>query len=139
MSSGSGDTSAPTKLAVLVNSASFAESQPVWSPDGTRLAYVSNSDGDKEIYVVTIDLQGEISMSVLRFLRIILMILTFEMLLAISFSSSSQSDGLNYLSVDVNADNSMFVTYVRQRGLLIKDINNQNILYDIEGEYPFWR
>ena len=29
--------------------------QPSWSPDGTRLAFVSDRDGNKEIYVMNAD------------------------------------------------------------------------------------
>jgi Tol biopolymer transport system component len=49
------DNSPPVALGSLVNGATSNERQPVWSPDGTKLAYVSDRDGDKEIYVVTID------------------------------------------------------------------------------------
>jgi TolB protein len=32
----------------------------VWSPDGTRLAYVSEQDGNREIYVLRVDEQGPV-------------------------------------------------------------------------------
>jgi uncharacterized protein (TIGR02145 family) len=34
---------------------SARDSHPAWSPDGTRLAFVSDRDGDKEIYVMNAD------------------------------------------------------------------------------------
>ena len=36
----------------------FSDSEPAWSPDGTRLAFSSDRDGNREIYVVTTDGSG---------------------------------------------------------------------------------
>jgi Tol biopolymer transport system component len=33
---------------------SAQDSNPVWSPDGTKLAFVSNRDGNDEIYIMDI-------------------------------------------------------------------------------------
>ena len=35
-----------------------SDSDPVWSPDGTKLAFASNRDGDNEIYVINADGTG---------------------------------------------------------------------------------
>jgi len=51
-----GDSSAPIALNNTVNKANSDQRQPVWSSDGTRLAYVSDEDGDKDIYTVQITL-----------------------------------------------------------------------------------
>jgi len=47
------DGSNPTRL---TNNPSYHE-QPAWSPDGTRIAFVSNRDGPLEVYVMPA--QGE--------------------------------------------------------------------------------
>ena len=37
---------------------SFDDDEPAWSPDGTRLAFRSDRDGDNEIYVINADGTG---------------------------------------------------------------------------------
>ncbi|MGB8859623.1 MAG: hypothetical protein WCC60_10220, partial [Ilumatobacteraceae bacterium] len=43
---------------VRVTDNTSADSEPAWSPDGTKLAFSSDRDGNREIYVVTIDASG---------------------------------------------------------------------------------
>lgn len=40
-----------------------SDSQPVWSPDGTRIAFVSRRDGDSEIYVMGADGSSPMNLS----------------------------------------------------------------------------
>ena len=35
------------------------DSDPTWSPDGRRLAFVSDRDGDLEVYVMNADGSGQ--------------------------------------------------------------------------------
>ncbi|HET9705351.1 MAG TPA: PDZ domain-containing protein, partial [Vicinamibacterales bacterium] len=44
----------------LTNSAGAHERSPAWSPDGTRLAYLSDASGEYEIYVAFHDGKGDI-------------------------------------------------------------------------------
>ncbi len=46
------DGSGMTRLTTTSNGASFS---PQWSPDGTRLAFVSTRDENREIYVMNAD------------------------------------------------------------------------------------
>ena len=45
------DGSAQTRL---TNNAAF-DGAPAWSPDGTKIAFASNRDGDTQIYVMNAD------------------------------------------------------------------------------------
>jgi Tol biopolymer transport system component len=38
--------------------ATGSDTQPTWSPDGTKIAFTSNRDGNKEIYVMNVDRSG---------------------------------------------------------------------------------
>ena len=49
------DGSAPVNL---TNSPGVDGGFPAWSPDGTRIAFVSRRDGDAEIYVLDADGSG---------------------------------------------------------------------------------
>jgi Tol biopolymer transport system component len=40
---------------IQLTSSSSREGLPSWSPDGTRLAFVSDRDGDFDVYVVDAD------------------------------------------------------------------------------------
>ena len=42
----------------VANDPTFSENRPAWSPDGTRIVYDSNPDGDSEIYAVNADNTG---------------------------------------------------------------------------------
>jgi Tol biopolymer transport system component len=39
------------------------EGRPAWSPDGTRIAFASDKDGDSEIYVMNDDGSGLIQLT----------------------------------------------------------------------------
>jgi dipeptidyl aminopeptidase/acylaminoacyl peptidase len=45
------DGSNPTRI----TNNSFSDRQPSWSPDGTKIAFVSDRDGNDEIYVMNVD------------------------------------------------------------------------------------
>ena len=47
----------PGSLQLTTNLAN--DSNPAWSPDGERIAFVSDRDGNREIYVVTVSTGGE--------------------------------------------------------------------------------
>src|SRR5512138_780401 len=49
------DASAQTRLTRNAN----ADSDPAWSPEGTRLVFTSNRDGNDEIYVMSADGTGQ--------------------------------------------------------------------------------
>jgi Tol biopolymer transport system component/DNA-binding CsgD family transcriptional regulator len=46
-------------MRVLVNSLRAVESAVAWSPDGSRIAFISNRDGNSEIYVMAADGSGQ--------------------------------------------------------------------------------
>lgn len=35
-----------------------SDTHPTWSPDGTKIAFVSNRDGNSELYVMNVDEYG---------------------------------------------------------------------------------
>ena len=53
------DGSSPTNL---TNSPAY-ETFPTWSPDGLRIAFVSNRDGNFEIYVMNADGSNQTNLS----------------------------------------------------------------------------
>ena len=42
---------------------SAGDSGPVWSPDGSKIAFVSDRDGDWEIYVMNADGSGQTNLT----------------------------------------------------------------------------
>jgi Tol biopolymer transport system component/serine/threonine protein kinase len=53
-----GDSASPG-TAVRVTNNSAEDTNPVWSPDGSRVAFLSNRDGNLEIYVMNADGSGQ--------------------------------------------------------------------------------
>ena len=50
-------------LTQLTHTAGGTDLTPAWSPDGSRIAFVSDRDGDDEIYVMNADGSGQIRLT----------------------------------------------------------------------------
>jgi Tol biopolymer transport system component len=52
-----------TNLRQLTDNQRVQDSDPAWSPDSRRIAFVSNRDGNREIYVMDADGSGQTNIS----------------------------------------------------------------------------